>query len=238
MVSGPDRGGRRSLPGHGAPVETDGQQQSQSVVGEVAEAVSDALDLLDHGVGGFGRAVADAGATGRGPARRGWPPPARRRSPAATGLRRPRRSVGFWWRPVHRPEVRWVLQYRAYCSPRGLLCSTSSRRTARRPRCRPATPRGSGPCGDDALRLREGSSGSSRGHTKSEITSRSLMPAAYRGGPRGSGRNALMWTIQLARVRAGQDAPTPVYPASVSNPNNGVIAARGVKGGTFSSFTM
>jgi hypothetical protein len=34
----------------------------------------------------------------------------------------------------------------------------------------------------------------------------------------------------LASVRAGQDAPTRAYPASVLNPNNGVIAARGAKG--------
>ncbi len=37
------------------------QEQAQPVVVEVAEAVSDALDLLDHEVDGFGGSVADAG---------------------------------------------------------------------------------------------------------------------------------------------------------------------------------
>ncbi len=46
VVSGPDRGGRRSLPVHRSPVQTDGEQQPQAVVLEVAEAVSDPLDLL------------------------------------------------------------------------------------------------------------------------------------------------------------------------------------------------
>ncbi len=55
------------LPGDGAPVGTDGQQEPEAVVGEVAEAVSGALDLLDQRVGGFGRPVADARAAGRGP---------------------------------------------------------------------------------------------------------------------------------------------------------------------------
>ena len=51
---------------HGSPVQTDRQQQPQPVVVVVAEAVSDALDLLDEHVHGFGRAVARRAPSGGG----------------------------------------------------------------------------------------------------------------------------------------------------------------------------
>ena len=61
-----DRGGRRSLPLHGAPVDAGVEEQPEPVVVEVAEPVPDLLDLLDQAVDGFGRSVAHAALAGRG----------------------------------------------------------------------------------------------------------------------------------------------------------------------------